>query len=133
MPRPRVPVVSERVEQAHIVQLLTLLGGKVYVSGTVRRRGDFPGTMQSPGIPDLEVFLPPIDGKRRLLKIECKAIGGRVSDAQRAYQQLCEQADIAHVVGNYDAVVEWLVAHQYAKPESFPHYRQRVADTGART
>jgi hypothetical protein len=38
--------------------------------GTTRRRGDYPGTMQTPGIPDLMAFLPvkrslETDGARR--------------------------------------------------------------------
>jgi hypothetical protein len=54
----RLPRVSERAEQSHIVQLLRTVGGQVYVLGTTRRRGDYAGTMQTPGLPDLLAFLP---------------------------------------------------------------------------
>jgi hypothetical protein len=50
--------VPERVQQAHIIRLVRTIGGVVYVLGTVRRRGDYQGTMQTPGISDLLVFLP---------------------------------------------------------------------------
>lgn len=54
----RKPVQREKVEQAHIVQLLATLGAKVYVLGTHRRQTDFHGTMQTPGLQDLQAFLP---------------------------------------------------------------------------
>lgn len=52
------PRVSERVEQTHIVQLLHTLRAKVYVLGNHRRKGDYYGTMQTPGLQDLQAFLP---------------------------------------------------------------------------
>lgn len=120
--------VSEKVEQAHIVQLLRSIGGKVYVSGTVRRRGDFAGTMQTPGIPDVEAFLPapPDDphGAWVVLKVECKARGGRLRPEQAEYRRLCEAAQIWHVVGGLDAVIAWLASAGYVRTDQFPHYRQ---------
>jgi hypothetical protein len=118
--------VPEKSEQAHIIQLLRSVGGKVYVSGTTRRRGDHQGTMQTPGIPDLEVFLPRRDvpGKRLQLKVECKAVGGRLSPEQQEYKQLCAEADVAHVHGTLDAVIAWLVDRGYIKADSVPHYRR---------
>jgi hypothetical protein len=41
----------EKAEQAGIVKLVRALGGRVYVLGTRRKRGDFQGTMQTPGLP----------------------------------------------------------------------------------
>lgn len=130
----RVPVVSEKVEQSHIVQLLRSIGAKVYVSGTHRRREDFQGTMQTPGIPDIEAFIPNRCGigGYRLLKVEVKRIGGRLRPEQQEYQQLCDQASVAHVVGNLDAVIGWLVREGYVKASSVPHYRQ-PAPTSARS
>lgn len=54
----RAPVTPEKVEQSHIKQLLETLGAKVYVLGNHRRKGDFYGTMQTPGLQDLQAFVP---------------------------------------------------------------------------
>src|SRR3990167_11056267 len=48
----------ERAEQAACLKILRLLGAEVYVLGTTRKRGDHPGTMMTPGLPDLYAFLP---------------------------------------------------------------------------
>lgn len=123
------PRVSERVVQAQIVALLRSLGAKVYVLGTVRRRGDYQGTMQSPGIADLLVFL-----RGRQLWVECKAAGGRMSPAQVEFQALCGMAGVAHVVGGVDAVLAWLVDAGIVKADNVAHYRQpapRSATTGS--
>ena len=73
---------SEKQEQQAILELLRLVKARVYVLGTVRPKGDYPGTRQTPGLPDLEAWLPHGNGCH-LLKIEVKAVGGRLSDAQR--------------------------------------------------
>lgn len=105
---------SEKVEQAAIVQLLESLGGKVYVIGTKRRKGDYQGTMQTPGLPDLYAVLPP-RGHCRLwapVWIEVKASGGRLSEAQKAFRDLCDPTRGAahhYVSGTCDAVQNWLV------------------------
>lgn len=121
-PPRRRPQQREKNEQALIVQLLRTLGARVYVSGTRRRRGDFPGTMQTPGIPDVEAFLPrprwcdlESASARQLLKIEVKAKGGRLTPEQREYQELCAAASIAHIVGGLDDVIAWLTAHRYLR------------------
>jgi hypothetical protein len=122
---------AEKVEQAHGIKLLLALGARVYVSGTRRRRGDYPGTMQTPGIPDVEAWLPQprtrdtrMGGPLRvLLKWECKRAGGRLSDAQREYQQLCGDADVAHVVGPLDELIGWLIDADYLRPDQVAHYR----------
>lgn len=117
--------MSERVEQTHGVRLLASLGAKNYVSGTVRARGDRPSTMQTPGIPDVESFLPSLGGRPRvLLKWECKAVGGRLRPEQAAYRELCLEAGIAHVVGPLDALIAWLAREGYIRADSVPHYRQ---------
>jgi len=121
------PQQRERGEQDGIVKLLRSLGAKVYVSGTTRRAGDFHGTMQTPGIPDLEAFLPRRssqgDLSRELLKVEVKAAGGRLRPEQAEYRDLCGDADVHHVVGGIDDVVAWLIAHGYLRPAQVPHYR----------
>lgn len=122
----RMAVRAEKVEQAQIVQLLRALGGKVYVSGTTRRRGDYAGTMQTPGIPDVEVFLPRRDvpGKRLQLKVECKSERGRLRPEQAEYRELCAQAGVEHVVGTLDAVIAWCVDRGYLRAQDVPHYRR---------
>lgn len=131
---PRLPRVSEKTEQAHIVQLLRSLGGKVYVLGTRRRSADYQGTCQTSGLPDLEAFLPPSPGLCRhahpsphgwlLVKIEVKAVDGRLRPEQATYREVCEWARVAHIVGDLDAVIAWLCAHGYVKAEQFSHERQ---------
>lgn len=127
----RRPVrVPEKAEQQHIVQLLRSIGAKVYVSGTVRRRGDFAGTMQTPGIPDVEAFLPPRGscGLWRLLKVEVKRVGGQMRPEQAEYRDLCARANVVHIVGPLDAVIAWLASEGYVTASQFPHYRQPRED-----
>lgn len=124
---PKLPRVSEKVEQAHIVQLLRSIGAKVIVLGTTRRKGDYQGTMQTPGVADLEVFLPIYVGMREFMKIEVKSDGGRLSPAQKDYQQWCQEANITHVVGGLDAVIAKLVELGYLKAENVAHYRMEMA------
>src|SRR3990167_434408 len=117
----QTPSRPEKVEQAHGVRLLRLIGAAVYVSGTVRRRGYYQGTMQTPGIPDVEAWLPwPPRGTssdagptRQQLKWEAKRAGGRLSPAQQAYQRHCRDAGVAHVVGPVDALRAWLIGAGY--------------------
>lgn len=128
----RTARVPEKAVQAHIVQLLRTLGGQVYTMGTTRRNGDFAGTMQTPGIPDVMAFLPERDSpypaaptsRRLLLFIEVKARGGRLRPEQIAFRERCVAAGVAHVVGDLDDVIAWLVEHGQMKADSVPHYRQ---------
>lgn len=116
----RLPRVPEKAEQAAIVQLLESLGAKVYVIGTKRRKGDYQGTMQTPGIPDLYAVLPG-HAKRQYpmrltpLWVEVKAAGGRLSPEQLEFKKLCVGSVISHVVGGVDAVQNWLVDHGWLK------------------
>jgi hypothetical protein len=107
------------------VQLLRTLGASVYVLGTTRRRGDYPGTMQTPGVPDLLAFVPTAPGasERRLLCIEVKTTVGRLSPAQVVFRSQCAAADIAHVTGPLDAVIAWLLERRLLSRGSVPHYR----------
>lgn len=116
--------VPERVVQSQIVATLRTIGAAVYVLGTKRRKGDYQGTMQTPGISDLVVFLPPRTRQRWvLLFVEAKAHGGRLSPEQKVFRDLCVNADVAHVAGNLDAVIGWLMANDYLKANQIPHYR----------
>ena len=100
----------ERAEQANIVRLLRSLGATVYVLGTTRRKGDYHGTMQTPGLPDLLAFVQcPDVGAVELIAIEVKAPGGRLRSEQRVFGDLCAMADVDHIVGGLDAVVDWLI------------------------
>lgn len=129
MAKARVP---EKAVQAHGVQLLQMICGRdaVFVSGTRRRRGDFHGTMQTPGIPDVEAFLPERRNLPRIvLKWECKAEGGRARPEQLRYRELCLAANIAHVLGDFDALIAWLCDRGYVKASQFPHYRQPNQET----
>jgi hypothetical protein len=103
----------ERAEQAAIVKLLKLLGASVYVIGTKRRKGEYQGTMQTPGIPDLYVVLPsPMRGASghdvTPLWIEVKAKAGRLSAAQRRFHVESQQVRIPHLIGGIDVVSDWL-------------------------
>ena len=108
---------SERAEQAAVVQLLHTLGATVFVLGTVRRRGDHPGTMQTPGLPDLLVWLPARTGTStwRLVFIECKAAGGRLRPEQRAFREHCGAAGVDHIVGTLGDIVTWLTEQTYLR------------------
>jgi hypothetical protein len=105
----------EKVVQAEIVKLLEMIGAKVYKLGTTRQRGDFQGTMQTPGISDLYVFLPdrrgvgPADETRRTaLWIEVKAEGGKLRPEQAEFRDFCKNAAHAHIVGGLDDVILFL-------------------------
>jgi hypothetical protein len=124
------PVPREKYEQANGVHLLRSLGATVYVLGTRRRQGDHPGTMQTPGIPDIYAFLP-FDATRgwtaRFVWWEVKAAGGRLRPEQAHFQTLCAIADVDHVAGDVNALVAYLIRRGRLKPESVAYYRQPAA------
>lgn len=130
---PRRNRAPERVEQQHIVQLLRSLGAKVWTLGTVRRTGDYQGTMQSPGLPDVIAFLkaPPTTpnaAPRRLLVVEVKAAGGRLRPEQAEFRAMCVASGTASVVGGLDAVIAWLIAEGHLTTQQVPHYRTSAAE-----
>lgn len=113
---------SEKSEQRAGVKLLKLLGAQVYVSGTRRLKTDSQSTRQTPGIPDVEAWLPisrhasNSEASRRLVKWEVKAgAGGRLSPAQQEYRQLCLAGGIAHVAGPLDSLIGWLSEAGYLR------------------
>ncbi|MCC6989922.1 MAG: hypothetical protein IT181_13035 [Acidobacteria bacterium] len=116
----------ERAEQAAGVKLLWALGAKVYVFGTTRKRGDHQGTMQTPGIADVEFFLPDpkVKGSYIFAKWEVKADGGRLSTEQALLRGLCFGAGINHILGPCNALIHWLIQQKALRPEQVPHYRQ---------
>jgi len=103
----------ERAEQRAILDLLKLVHAEVWVLGTVRKRGDWPGTRQTPGLPDILAFVrcplmiyPPA----QFIAIEVKASSGRLSPDQRRFEAACRRADVTYLVGGVDAVLAWLRA-----------------------
>jgi hypothetical protein len=118
----------EKIIQQQIVTLLRSIGATVYVLGVHRRRGDYPGTCQTPGLPDLYAFLPRAPLRLRhgplALWVEVKAAGGRASAAQEAFVDQCQASGVAHVIGGVDAVIALLVVGGWLKAENVPHYRR---------
>lgn len=148
----RRPQQREKVEQAHVVRFLLSLGGRVYVSGTRRRRGtacptcgtfvpEDQATRQTPGIPDVEAFLPlppcaagaDLSYSRVLLKVEVKASDGRLSSDQEAYrdQVLHAPPGVYYVSGGLTQVLAWATRQGYVKADNIPHYRRDAASQTA--
>ena len=124
MKTPRLP---EKVIQAQGVQLLAARGAKVYVLGTRRPKGDYQGTRQTPGIPDVLAFLPATwsAGDAPLqLWWEVKAAGGRATPEQLAFAEHCAHAGQEYVRGDLDALIAWLIEHNFLKAENVAHYRR---------
>lgn len=124
----------EKDEQLAIRMLMLSLGAREYVLGTTRRRGDYAGTMQTPGLPDLQFFLPErrtemaLYRSRRFVVVEAKrATGGRFSPDQIEYRELAIAAGIDYIGGSVNDVIAWLVAEGYLDPKNLPHYRQPAA------
>ena len=92
--------IPERVVQRQIVHLLQAIGAQVWVLGTTRRRGDYHGTMQTPGLPDLIASV-----KGHMLMVECKAKGKGLRLEQRVFQQACRDCGVAHVVVEIEVLV----------------------------
>jgi hypothetical protein len=127
----RVFVRLEKFEQAAIVRLLLSMGAEVFVLGTRRPRHtrcrscgaavpESQTTRQSPGLPDLLVYLKRPGGERKLdlLVIECKKFGTKLRPDQIRFKQFSERADVKHVVGTYDDVLRYLVATGYLPPQA---------------
>ncbi len=133
--RPRAPrptVIAEKVEQANGVTLLRSLGGRVWVLGTRRRRGEHPGTMQTAGIADVKAFLPApryphATSRPQGLWWEAKRTGGVRSDAQLMFADCCATTGEAYVCGDLDALFAWLVGAGYLLEDNIAHYRRTTA------
>ena len=87
MKRPRV---SEKAEQQAIVDLLRLIGAKVYVIGRTPPRDGRThfGTGQTPGIADVYAILPVfgVNQWRQPIWIEVKRVGGRARQEQLSFE-----------------------------------------------
>jgi hypothetical protein len=127
----QAPARLEKYEQADGVQLLRSIGATVYVLGTVRRATDYHGTMQTPGLPDVQAFLPRrLAHQPRLLMWEVKRTGGRIRAEQAEFRRLCLGATVDHVVGDLSTLMAWLVEHGYLRAEQLPASRQPAAMKG---
>ena len=85
--------------------------------------------MQSAGIPDLLAFLPSTrePGRLVLVCVECKRRGGRLRPEQAIFRERCRAAGVAHVVGDLDAVIAFLVEQGFLRATQVPSYRQPVS------
>ena len=113
--RPRVTKtqrVSEKQEQQAIVDLLTLIGAKVYVIGRTPPRDGRThfGTGQTPGIPDIYAILPTMGVKqwRHAMWIEVKRQGGRTRPEQLEFEEHTRDIGIAYFRGTADGFTAYL-------------------------
>ena len=117
--------ITEKSVQAQGVALLRSLGGAVFVLGTRRPSGDYQGTRQTPGLPDVLAFVPHRgSGARTFVAWECKVPGGRVRPEQREFAGLCFEAGVAHVTGDLTALMAWLVEAKFLRADQLPASRQ---------
>ena len=104
----------EKEIQADIVKMLRSVGAGVYRIGTTRKKGDYQGTMQTPGIADLLAFVPvPLAASTLVTRcvqlwIEVKRPGGGLSAAQNLFRYQAQAAGCEYVVGGVDEVLDWL-------------------------
>lgn len=120
--------LSEKVVQQQIVNTLRSLGAAVYVLGTRRPAGDYQGTRQTPGIPDVLAFVPCVlTASVVQLWVECKAPGGRASVEQQQFRARCDQAGVAHVMGGLEELTAWLIERGIVRADRVPHYRLPAA------
>jgi hypothetical protein len=116
----------ERAEQASGVQLLRAVGARVWVLGTTRPKGDYPGTRQTPGICDVVAVLPRGMG---VLFWEVKAVGGRFRPDQLVFREAVEScmgggSKVFYCGGPCQALVGPLTGLGLVKPDALPHYRR---------
>jgi ribosomal protein S27AE len=139
------PVQHEKVEQAQILALCAVVAEAVWTLGTRRGRGkacpacgtfvaEHQGLRQTPGHPDLVIFLRPRpgdpDGVPALLYWETKAGRNATSADQDRFLALAARCGVAVGVGDYQAFVAYLIAAGRLKVESVPHYRVRIPPFG---
>jgi len=127
MRSPRRPVQREKAEQADIEQLAVTLGGRVWRLGTRRRRGtpcpscgtfvpEHQGTRQSPGLPDLFLWLPARDVvPATTLWWEAKAGRNPLRPEQQDFRAMALSAGHPHGVGGVDSFVAWCVGQGRVK------------------
>lgn len=117
-----LPRIAEKAVQAQCVALLRSLGARVWVLGTVRAKGDHPGTRQTPGVSDVIAFL-----RGACLFLEVKAAGGKLRPEQVDFRDaaLSCGAPVYHVVGGVDELFAWLVERGIVKAENVPYARRK--------
>lgn len=120
------PQQSEKAIQAQIVNLIRRIGGTVNVIGRPSPADGrtHRGTGQTPGLPDLYAFLPlrvgvPMQG----VWIEVKAKRGKLRPEQRLFMEMCHAANVPHVVGGLDAVIDYLQAGGWVTADAGPMAR----------
>jgi hypothetical protein len=121
-PKPRL----EKHEQNDGVRLLRSLGAAVYVLGTKRRAGDYQGTMQTPGIPDVHFFIPCQDVVEFAFWEVKRSRLGRISHEQADYAEHCHRAGIPYICGDLTVLMRWLVEHGYLRADQLPASRGGV-------
>ncbi len=123
------PVPLEKIEQRNTVDLLTRIGAIVYEIGRPRQQRCHAcgaqskdlGTRQTPGIPDLFVFLPmgaPLAGRPLYCWIEMKRQGATdsaLTAEQKAFRAMCRLRSIPHVDGALESVVRFLAEYGFMK------------------
>lgn len=114
--------IPEKAIQAQCVSVLRSLGAKVWVLGTVRAKGDHPGTRQTPGVSDVIAFL-----RGACLFLEVKAEGGKLRPEQVDFRDaaLTCGPPVYHVVGGVDELFHWLVERGIVKAENVPYARRK--------
>jgi hypothetical protein len=122
-------VPLEKAEQAAIVDLVRKTGGKAYILGNTRRKGDYPGTMQTPGIADLWLELGAVVRRQdALLPVglwwEVKAQAGRVRPEQLEFEASCQRTGTPYGRGTCNDFIAWLVAQGRLRPDQVPYYRR---------
>lgn len=121
----RAPRQIEAGQQEQGIALLRSMGAKVYRLGVRRRKGDYAGTMQTEGLPDVLAFIPHRGaGVRTFVAWECKAPGGRLRPEQIEFATHCFEAGVAHVTGDLTALMAWLVQAKFLRADQLPHHRQ---------
>lgn len=98
--------MSEKDEQSAIIQIARATGGLVWVLGTRRARGDYQGTRQTPGLPDLWIVWPNL-ARGHAAWWEVKTATGRRSPAQVAFAEACAAAGVAYGCGDSRAFEAW--------------------------
>lgn len=103
-----------------IKKLLNSIGAAVYVMGTIRHDGNSDDTIPIPGVSGLLLCWLP---DRRiqssgvivstnvpvLLFVQCMAKDAEMSPEQRIFRRWCHAAHVHHVVGDQQAVIQWLI------------------------
>jgi hypothetical protein len=125
------PSLDEKSEQANIQNFVQQIGGYVATIGTRRARNCVTcgspadmSTRQTEGLPDLVVFLPPAPHLRSAagqrapwvcVWIEVKGRGGTLTPEQVVFREFCTLAHETHIVGGFDAFLEFARAGGWVK------------------